>query len=254
MKRASAILAVFLAAVPGILAAGVSAAGTGGGHPAAQPLPAALDRYYPPVAEQPVYLLKMLSLERSFSGIVADLMEGDIEGARGSFEEFRMRYQEAGDMVPEWKREYTTQEVGELGASLAAGERSRALNAVAAVGGICHRCHLATMVPVQQKFRWGNLSALTVKDPLSDVATGYAQFKTSMAANLAGITVDLKQGQVDNARKQFEAFQARFRALSETCHGCHDKRSRYYVDSDTQDTLEEIGRALLSSGIPETHT
>ena len=80
-----------------------------------------------------------------------------------------------------------------------------------------------------------------------------AQFKTSMAANLAGITVDLKQGQVDKARKQFEAFQARFRTLSETCNGCHDKRSRYYVDSDTQDTLEEIGRAL-SSGNPETHT
>jgi hypothetical protein len=45
-------------------------------------LPRTLDSLYPPAQPRPVYLFKMLDLEASFSGIVADLTEGDVEGAR----------------------------------------------------------------------------------------------------------------------------------------------------------------------------
>jgi len=102
------------------------------------------------------------------------------------------------------------------------------------------------MVPVQQRFHWGDFGAITVRDPLSGAATGYPQFKRFLSANLAGIAVDLRQGQTENARRQFEGFRARFQALGGSCRGCHEKESRYFVDREMRDTVEEIGQALRS--------
>jgi cytochrome c553 len=216
------------------------------GVPGILPLPESLKSFYPPVADRPIYLLEMLSLETSFSGIVVDLMEDDLDGARGSFEDFQRKYREVAGMVPEWKGETPEGEVKELGAALASGDKGRAMDAFAAVGGICHRCHVATMVSVQQRYHWGDFGAITVQDPLSRATTGYPQFKKYLAANLAGITVDLRQGQTDNARRQFEGFRARFEALSGSCQGCHEKESRYFVDREMQDTVEELGEAFRS--------
>jgi len=199
MRIATVILAGFLAMASISHAGAVHLPGATEGGPGTSPLPESLNALYPPVADRPVYLLKMLSLETSFSGIVVDLMEEDYDGARGSFEDFQRQYREVAGMVPEWKGEYPEGQVKKLGAALAAGDKEHAMEAFAAVGGICHRCHVAAMVPVQQKYHWGDFGAITVQDPLSGAATGYPQFKKYLAANLAGITVDLRQGQTDNA-------------------------------------------------------
>jgi hypothetical protein len=217
--------------------------------PAILPLPESLSVLYPPSADRPVYLLKMLNLETTFSGIVVDLMENDLEGARGSFDDFRTQYREVAEMVPEWKGEYPEEKVKELGKALAAGDRGLAMNAFAAVGRICHRCHVVAMVPVQQKFHWGNFGATTVRDPLSGAATGYPQFKRYMAANLAGITVNLRQGQFDNARKQFEEFRSRFTSLTDSCNGCHASGSRSFVDREMRDTVGELGKAFRNRNV-----
>lgn len=244
MRMVTAVLAGFLAMAS---AAPVSAdfpAGAGRGR--AGTLPETLNSIYPPAAGQPIYLFRMLELETFFSGIVVDLMEDDIEGARSSFDGFAGKYREVSGIVPEWKSKYPGEPVKELGEALAAGDRKRAMSAFAEMGGICHRCHVETMVLVQQKYHWGDFGAIAVKDPLSGAATGYPQFKQYLAANLAGITVDLRQGQVDNARRQFQEFRARFQALADSCNGCHEKKSKYYVDSEVQDIVEEIGKAFTS--------
>jgi cytochrome c556 len=207
-------------------------------------LPGSLDALYPPAADRPVFLIRMLALDTSFSGIVVDLTEGDLDGAKGSFEDFRKQYREVAAMVPEWNREYPEQPVEDLGTALAAGDRDRAMNAFAGVGGICHRCHVAAMVPVQQKYHWGNFGAITIKDPLSGETTDYAAFKKVLSANLAGITVDLRQGQTDNARKQFDGFRARFDALGGSCQGCHEKESSYFTGREMQDAVARLGKAV----------
>jgi hypothetical protein len=238
---ATAVLAAILVLAPAAPEAGGRQ--TAGG-PAGSTLPAGLDVHYPPAADQPVYLFAMLGLGDSLSGIVVDLMEDDIEGARASFEEFRRRYREAAGMVPEWKGEYPEEPVRELGAALAAGDKALSMKAFGAVDGVCHRCHVAAMVPAQQRYHWGDVGAMTVKDPVSGAATPYPQFKKFLAANLAGITLDLRQGQAENARKQFEGFRARFEALRGSCRGCHEGESRYFVDRDVQATVDEIGASL----------
>jgi cytochrome c553 len=246
MRTAAVIFAGFLVVAFMAHAADDCRSRAAGGAPALSPVPESLDAFYPPAADRPVYLLMMLDLETSFSGIVVDLMEDDLEGARGSFEDFQRQYRDVAGMVPEWKGVYRDGPVKELGAALAAGDRSRAMDAFAAVGGTCHRCHMAAMVPVQQKYHWGDFGAVTVQDPLSGVDTGYPQFKRLLSANLAGITVNLRQGQIDNARRQFEGFRARFAALSGSCRECHEKPSRYFVDREMEDTVEELGKAFRS--------
>ena len=267
MRREKGLLVGFLAVASTVLLVGfllllvflpmamIPQAGAGNlpeatrGMPATLPLPESLNALYPPVADRPVYLQKMLALETSFSGIVVDLMEEDYDGARGSFEDFQRQYREVAGMVPEWEREYPEGKVEELGAALAAGDRGLAMNAFAAVGEICHRCHLVAMVSVQQRYHWGDFGSITFKDPLSGASTGYPQFKKFLAANLAGITVDLKQGQIANARKQFDGFRVRFLALSDSCLGCHEKESRDFFNRDMRDTVEELGQALKSRTI-----
>jgi len=244
MRTATAILAGFLTMVFTAAAGADFPAGVRGGGPAISPLPGTLDAFYPPAASQPVYLFRMLGLNTTFSGIVADLMEDDLDGAKGTFEEFRKQYREAAGLIPEWKDRYPEGPVAELGAALAAGDRGAAMKAVAAVGGSCHRCHVATMVPAQQKYHWGDFGAITVKDPLSGTATAYVRFKQSLAANLAGITVDLRQGQAGNARKQFEGFKARFQALGDSCLACHERKAVSFVGRDVQDAVDEMGSAF----------
>jgi hypothetical protein len=235
----------------GILAGVILLHGAGGhrceaaeGARGTTPLPASLDDFYPPIADRPVYLLGMLGLETSYSGIAVDLMEDDLDGARGTFEEFRRKYRETAAMIPEWREKYPEEKVIELGRALAAGDKGLAMNAFAAVGDACHRCHAAAMVPAQQRYRWGDFGRLTVPDPFRGATAGYPQFKRFLSANLAGITNNLKEGQAGNARKQFEEFRARFQALKGSCRGCHEKESRYFVDRDVQDTIEELGRTL----------
>jgi len=249
MRKTTIALVGLLALAP-IAQAGTSGR-PGGAPPAAATagLPGSLDALYPPVADRPVYLFKMLSLETSFSGIIVDLMEGDLDGAKGSFREFQRQYGEIAAMVPEWEAEYPVAEVKALGEALATGNRERTMDAFAAVGGICHRCHLAAMVPVQQRYHWGDFGAITVTDPLSKNPTGYPQFKKILAANLAGITVDLRQGQIANARMQFDGFRVRFEALRGSCLGCHEKESGYFVNRELRDTVEELGQALGSRTI-----
>ncbi|NIS65069.1 MAG: hypothetical protein GTO05_07910 [Gemmatimonadales bacterium] len=103
---------------------------------------------------------------------------------------------------------------------------------------------------MQHKYHWGDFGAITVQDPLSGEPTGYPQFKKYLASNLAGMTVNLRQGQTDNARRQFEGFRERFAALSNSCRGCHEKESRYFVDREMQDAVAELGRVFKSRTVP----
>ena len=45
------------------------------GRASTDPLPQSLDALYPPQAEQPLYLMRMVGLEIPFSGLVADCVQ-----------------------------------------------------------------------------------------------------------------------------------------------------------------------------------
>lgn len=227
---------------------------------AAQPtaelqVPGSLDALYPPVAGQPVYLFHMLKLDEYFTGIIADLLEDDLPGAKGNYEDFRAQYAEVRGLVPEWEPYYPTGPVEQMAAAFASGDRGRLMAAFEEVGKTCHHCHLMTMVPVQQRYHWGDFGAITVEDPLTHDIADYSRFKKYLSTNLTGIRVNLRQGQPDNALRQFESFQARFETLKESCLTCHDRESLDFIDGEVQERVEELGRALRNPrSSPETLT
>jgi hypothetical protein len=71
-------------------------------------------------------------------------------------------------------------------------------------------------------------------------------------ANFTGIEADAEQGQIENARNQFENFRARFLAMEETCMICHDTERDYYVDESVKAMIDELGRALNAPSVDPT--
>lgn len=244
MRKTSAILIGLFVATVIFLVGAAREPQAAGKQSNAISLPASLDAFYPPQSGQPVYLMNMLKMETFFSGIVADIMENDIQGARDSYDAFRSQYLTILEMVPEWKAYYPVEPVERLGAQLKNGDPGSVMEAFGNVGRLCHECHLSTMVPAQQKYHWGDFGAVKISDPLSRESVDYTLFKKYLATNFAGISVNLGQGQTEQARKQFAGFRERFKTLKGACQNCHDDEKKYYVDSDVEKILDRLDKAL----------
>ncbi len=203
-------------------------------------LPSSLDNLYPPVNPAPVYLLGMYGLARPFSGMVCDVLENDMENALSNFEAFRKAYVENSALVPEWQPMYAMDPVDQLGAAITTGDPSKIMPAVDALGRVCHGCHVAKMVPVQQKFRWDSFAGFALTDPLSGADVSFAQLMLMMETNFDGIASNLQQGQKENALAQFAGFNARFQAMADACVICHDSERHYYVSEDITGLISNL--------------
>ncbi len=218
------------------------------------PPPGSLDALYPPNAEQPIYLFKMMELGTSFTGIVVDIFEDDVQNAKNNFERFKTQYVDVSKLVPEWKKDYLPGPVEELGKALKTGDQDEVMAAYEKVSNICHDCHIVNMVKVQQKFHWQDFRTIKVKDPLTDELVDYRRLMQGLVTNFMGIIVDVQEGQRENAQKQFQGFKARFQAMEDTCEECHGTEERkYYVDDSVQDLINKLEQALSGSSIdPKT--
>lgn len=209
------------------------------------PPPSVLDAMYPPNTEQPVYQLKMMEMEMSMSGILVDLFENDMENVKANFESFMTKYKEVAKLVPEWENKYPLEPVDGLGNALLSGEQEKVMMAFAELGKVCMDCHVETMAKVQQKYHWIDFREVKTTDPLTSEEVNFPAFKKYLSTSFSGIGVNLQEGQIENALKQFEGFSARFRTLKETCEDCHGRSDRkYYVDENVQAVVDKLGQAL----------
>ncbi len=209
------------------------------------PPPSVLDTMYPPNTELPVYQLRMMEMEIPMSGILVDLLENDMENVRANFENFRTKYGEVAKLVPEWENKYPWEPVEGLGNALQSGEQEKVMAAFAELGKVCMGCHTETMAAVQQKYYWMDFREVKAKDPLTQEEVDFPTFKQFLNASFIGIGVDLQQGQVENALKQFEGFNARFQTLKDTCGDCHGTSERkYYIDESVETMINKLGLAL----------
>jgi cytochrome c556 len=216
-------------------------------------LPPSLDNLYPPNAPAPVYLLNMIELTTSFSGIVSDLLENDLENSRKNYDKFRDKYTEIAASVPEWKDLTPMAPVEELGTAMKSGDPGQIMASVEKAGELCNGCHMKNMPLVQQKYHWGDFDVISVTDPLSGQEVSFGQLMLMMDANMAGVGLDVEQGQRENAMMQAQGLEARFGALKEACSGCHDSEREYYVGNATLDMLDRMKLALdVESPDPQT--
>jgi cytochrome c553 len=211
-------------------------------------LPAALDALYPPKADGPVLLIKMIGLAESFSGTMSELFENDLTNAFDHFRKFKDQYSEVSGLVPEWKGFYPSAPVEELGASLKSGDQGRIQAAFEKVGRVCSACHIENMARVQYRYGWPDFTHVRTKDPLTGEEVDLHMLMVFLDTNFNGIRADLGQGQAENAQKQFQGFKARFEAMAGTCEECHGQDERkYYVDNEVRTMVEELGKATAES-------
>lgn len=212
------------------------------------PPPSSLDNLFPPKANGPVLLFKMIGLATPLTAIVVDLSEKDLEQAKAHFARFRTQYAEVSKLVPEWESAFPLEPVAELGTALDSGDQDKVMAALGRVGRVCHNCHVANMAKVQQKYHWGDFDSITVSDPMTQDAVSFEQLMHFLETSLVGIGVDLEQGQRENALKHFEALNERFQSLKKSCTTCHGPAERkYFVDKSVQVLVSKLGAALKST-------
>lgn len=236
-----------------------SIADTGKGAPGAAPAagfpepPAALEALYPPNAPAPVYLGRMIQLSMPFAGVMVNLMEGDFANAATSYEKFKAEYAAVSKLVPEWEKDYPLEPVNRLGAALASGDQGKVMAAMDGVGKVCHDCHTLNMPAVHYKYHWKDFKSIQVFDPLLEQDIDFQFFMTALETSFSGIAVNLAEGQVDNARKNYDGLVLRFETLEATCAQCHDTERKYFVDAGSRAVLDQLGEALRASAPnPET--
>ncbi|MCU0303046.1 MAG: cytochrome c [Thermoanaerobaculales bacterium] len=250
MRRSSLINLTAMAALA-VAGAGATAA-TGGAADApilaaSHGLPASLDALYPPLAEQPEYLVRMLGLNGHFVGIGIDLAQGEVEHATAGFQAFRNAYLELAGLVPEWRDRFPADPVDALGEALASGDPARVGAAFGAVGAVCAGCHHQSMTAVAHRYHWPDANAVTVVDPVSGSTVGHAEFMHQLDFSMTGITHDVAQGQPEAARAHYRDFRSRFEALAGTCEDCHGTEERFYfTDQGSMARVEAIGAALAA--------
>lgn len=212
-------------------------------------LPSSLENFYPPKGNGPMYFFAMHEMADPSSGLVCDLFENDLDNARANFESFKKGYIAVSNMVPEWKELFPTAPIDELESAMKTGDPQKIMAAIEGVGGVCDACHMQYMPAVQQKYHWGDFSAISVTDPVTKQDMPFKQSMLLMETSFTGAGIDLKQGQMENARMQFAAFASRFRAMSGTCVGCHDSDRMYYVDSRVMGMIDSLGAQLGSANV-----
>ncbi len=210
----------------------------------AGPPPASLDALYPPQAAAPLYQIRMHDLGGPLSGMVVDLMEGDLENVAPQFEAFRTAYGEVAALVPEWTHLYPIGPVDELGSALEEGAQDRIMAAIQRVGAVCHDCHVDYMPKVHQRYQWPQFSAVRATDPVTRDEVPMAGYMRAMETSFSGMMTSLQQAQPDRARGYYDEFFNRFGGLADLCTNCHDTEREYFIDESVQRLVRQIGTEL----------
>lgn len=218
----------------------------------AGPPPSALDQYFPPKAQAPVYLIEMFNLAGPFEGVGVDLQEQDMANVKTNFTAFKAQYTKVSKMVPEWESRFPNNPVNDLGKAIDSGNPTQIGQAMGAVGKVCSDCHLVYQVKVQQKYHWRDFGDIKVTNPIVNQEQEFGEYMTTMAGGFEGALVDLQEGQLDKARANFQAFQTEFQKLAdEGCKQCHtdpvtqkEIPRKYYVDADSMALVTQLGAAL----------
>lgn len=206
--------------------------------------PPSVDAWYPPYSREPVLLVKMYALGTALTGTALNFFEGDSANASGQFGRFKTAYSEAATLVPEWQEAYPTAPVDALERALQTANPAEVSDALMTLGHVCHNCHLQNMVEVYQAYHWGDFSELTVSDPVTGENAVFSEFMHRVEQPFVGIGISIEEGQTENAKKYFDAFNSRFQALKLVCDECHETDREYFVDNEVQQTIDDLGRHL----------
>jgi len=216
-------------------------------------LPASLDNFYPPNAQGPVYLMAMHEMSSPLSGIVTDMLQGDVANAEANFKKFKDEYFKVAKMVPEWQTSFPIGPVSALETAISEGDPGKVMGALESLGKNCNGCHKTYMPQAQHKYHWGDFSAISATNPATKESMSFQMLMQMIESNMSGMMNDLGQGQLEAARTFADGFAAHFQALKETCEGCHSTERRYFVDDEVMGMVSRL-QATMNQAAPDPKT
>ncbi len=193
----------------------------------------------------------MFALDGPFVGIGVNLQENDLPGAKQNFEAFKAEWTKLSGMVPEWKDRFPMGPVDALGQALNAGDPAKVGQAMGQVGEACDSCHLVNQIKAHQRYHWKDFDGVKVADPVSNQSMKWGDYMFALAGSFSAIGTDLQEGKIDNALKNFQAFNSRYQKLADGCKNCHDTPRAYYVDGKSQAVVDQLGQALQGKPDPQ---
>jgi hypothetical protein len=216
------------------------------------PLPSSLDKYFPPQAQSPVWLIEMFNLSGPFEGIGVSLGEQDMPATKNNFNAFKAQWTKMSIMVPEWTSLFPMQPVTDLGTAINGGDPAKIGQAMTKVGDACTACHIVNQVKAYDKYHWKNFDDVKVTDPVTGQSMKWVDYMTALGGSFDGMTVDLQEGKLANAQKNFQDFNARYTTLgTDGCKQCHvdpttgkEIPRAYYVDAGSHALVGQLGKAL----------
>lgn len=211
--------------------------------------PASLDNFYPPLADGPLYMFRMMDLNNSFVAVINDAMTDDHENALAGLENFRKEYLEISNLVPEWKDYYPGEPLEKFSEAVRTGDPGQLMPMIEELGKVCHQCHISTMTAVAYKYHWGDFGSIAMDDPFRGGTMNYKALMQYLNAGLAGIGNELRQEQKQEALGQYQVFNAAFQIMKGTCRQCHQLEREYYVDQGVQTMIDRLGIVLNSTEI-----
>ena len=117
-------------------------------------LPKKMDDYYPPKSKEPKWVQQMHKISGHFGGVFVDIKEKDWENAEKHADGLIKAYQEALDMMPDWKDYFDTDAVKQFAAAVKTRDPAKIGKASRPVGKTCHKCHEHTYVGVWTQYHW----------------------------------------------------------------------------------------------------
>lgn len=110
---------------------------------------------------------------------------------------------------------------------------------------VCEGCHHAHMVAAQHRYHWGNFDEIKIDDPLMHKPVSFTELMQGLSVGLNAVGNDVRQGQIDGAKKQLAGFKARFGALQKVCSHCHETKREYFVDERVTAHFDAMDKALM---------
>lgn len=213
-------------------------------------IPKSLDEQYngsvPETMSSP-YLFKMLKMTEFFEGVIVNVQENDIVNARNSFNQFSEEYNNISTLVPEWGEYFNNVAVDQLGKDLNTGNVAvdTIMQDIGNVAVSCDRCHGNELPQVWAKYYWRDFDTVNVNTPIGNMA--WPDAMPIMATGFDGISVDLKEGQRQEAYNSWQLFKTMLLNFKDKCDTCHDSPRYYFVSNDAIDAVDKIGADILGN-------
>ena len=210
--------------------------------------PKDLDKYYPPASEKPVFLYNMYTASISFTGMLANIQEGDWKNAKKWAESLKKAYLKVGKLVPAWDKFLRKDEINKLVEAVNNKNTAKVKMYAQKVGQSCSSCHKKYMLPVKVKYHYPSYDLISIEDPVSGNEYEVEDYMKKIATDYKLVNVYSSDGKYKKALKMADSFSKRFKALTQMCSECHTSKivEDVYFGEETENALKALKKAIVA--------